>query len=55
MVSDLTNDARTYKIRAASDLLHNVRWIKKKEITNIGKIQSKLIYVGLTQLNKLTN
>jgi len=28
---------------------------KKKEITNIGKIQSKLIYVGLTQLNKFTN
>ena len=41
MVSDLTNDARTHKIRAASDLLHDVRWIKKKkEITNIGKIHN---------------
>ena len=44
------NDARTRKVRAGSDLWHDVRQI----YINIRKIHSKLVYVGLAHTAPMT-
>ena len=46
---ELTHDAMTRKIRAGSDLRHDVRYIHRYKEINIWKIYSKLVYVGLAQ------
>jgi len=44
IVFEITNDARTHKIRGRRDLRHDVRYI-----IYIDKFHGKLVYVGLAQ------